>query len=99
MGKISTNKMSWAFSFCNLFFKMSKTMKRWRDKKTVHIPDPTTEIRANIPGPTTEIQANIPSPTTEIRANIPGHTTEIRANFPGLINQLNYRTSLAISLQ
>jgi hypothetical protein len=30
MGKISTNKMSWAFSFCNLFFKMSKTMKHRR---------------------------------------------------------------------
>ena len=28
-GKISTNKLFLAFSYCNLFFKMSKNMKRW----------------------------------------------------------------------
>ena len=44
--KICTNKVFVAFSYCNLFFKMSKIMKK---KNPVHIPHPTTGIQAHIP--------------------------------------------------
>jgi hypothetical protein len=53
-GKICTSKLFLAFSYCNLFFKMSKSMKRWWDtilqKNPVDIPVPTTGIQAHIPG-------------------------------------------------
>ena len=55
MGKtIRTNKLFLAFCYCNSFFKMIKSMKRWWDaisqKHPVHIPGPTTAIPAHILG-------------------------------------------------
>jgi len=48
--KICKNKLFLAFSYCNLFFKMSKNMKWWWDTKNpVYIPGPTTGIQAQIP--------------------------------------------------
>ena len=43
---ICTNKFFLAFSYCNLFFQMSKIMKQ---NNPVHIRHPTTGIQAHIP--------------------------------------------------